>query len=593
MPDAPSDRPPSPPQQPTPNPPGRSQTPQNQPTQNPAAQSRPAQSPTARAQPAQNQPALSPATQGSPTRGRPGQTALATPPGAGGPPATPTPVHGPVPSDAVWGHRWPGPARPATAATLVAIGAAAAVAAVSLPLDRAGVGWLVTAVVATIALVLVRDTGSRPAKGIPAPPVVRRGPRPAADRHAWAVATVALTAVGTVRAAGWLFLLCLATATVTAALALTGGRSLRSVAAGCLATPLAAFRALPWLVRGTARLRRPPGTAGIRLVATLTTSVFLLLLFGTLFASADPAFADVLARITPDIGYPSTVRWVFVFVVAATALGGAAYLRAAPPDMSVLDSTENRKVNRYEWAVPLGLLVLLFAGFVAVQLTVLFGGARHVLDTDGLTYAHYARSGFWQLLFVTGLTLVVLAGAARWAPRSRPADRMLIRALLGALAGLTLVIVGSALHRMNLYADTYGLTRLRLLVACCEAWFGLVLLLVLVGGVRLRAPWLPRLAIGAGVLALLGLAAANPDRLIAEHNLRQDRTIDLDYLADLSPDAVPAFAGLDPARRDCLLGRIGAGLADRPDDWQSWNLGRRRARQIIAADLPTTIRQCS
>jgi hypothetical protein len=60
-----------------------------------------------------------------------------------------------------------------------------------------------------------------------------------------------------------------------------------------------------------------------------------------------------------------------------------------------------------------------------------------VLHTDGLTYAEYARSGFWQLSFVTALTLVVLAGAARWAPRAEPADRSLIRVVLGALAALT------------------------------------------------------------------------------------------------------------------------------------------------------------
>ena len=47
-----------------------------------------------------------------------------------------------------------------------------------------------------------------------------------------------------------------------------------------------------------------------------------------------------------------------------------------------------------------------------------------MLDTDGLTYADYARGGFWQLLVVTGLTLVVLAGAARWAPRDTRADRV-------------------------------------------------------------------------------------------------------------------------------------------------------------------------
>jgi hypothetical protein len=261
--------------------------------------------------------------------------------------------------------------------------------------------------------------------------------------------------------------------------------------------------------------------------------------------------------------------------------------------MSGLDATEGRKVNRFEWAVPLGLLVLLFAAFVAVQLTVLFGGNRHVLETDGLTYADYARGGFWQLSFVTGLTLVVLAGATRWAPRAAPADRVLIRAILGALAGLTLVIVGSALHRMNLYADTYGLTRLRLLVACCEAWFGLVLLLVLGAGIRIRAPWLPRVALAAGVLALLGLAAADPDRLIAAYNIKQDRTVDLIYLGNLSPDAVPAFAGLDPGRRDCLLTRMELRLDRNPDDWRGWNLGRQRAREIIDRDLTARSWRCS
>jgi hypothetical protein len=163
---------------------------------------------------------------------------------------------------------------------------------------------------------------------------------------------------------------------------------------------------------------------------------------------------------------------------------------------------------------------------------------------------------------------------------------------MGALAGLTLVIVASALQRMSLYADTYGLTRLRLLVACCEGWFGLVLLLVLVAGVRIRAPWLPRVAIAAGVLALLGLAAANPDRLIAAHNVEQARTVDLDYLATLSPDAVPGLDGLDPDRRGCVLRRFGYDLDDNPDDWRGWNLGRERARKIIADDLSNSPGLC-
>jgi hypothetical protein len=491
------------------------------------------------------------------------------------------PPHGPWQSNSPWKRHWPGAVRPATVTTLAAVGCGAAIAAVSLPLDRPGLGWLITAAAGTAALVITRTPGARPAPAAPPALVHRPGIRLGPERYAWTAATVALLAVGTFRSAGWLFVLCLLTATLTGALALAGGHSLRAIAAGCTMPVIAPFRAVPWLAQAASRIRRPTGaTANVRIAATVATSIALLTVFGALFASADAAFADALSRVTPRLDGSTTVRWIFVFAVVALVLGGAAYLRAGPPDLSELDVTEGRKVNRYEWAVPLGLLVVLFAAFVAVQLAVLFGGSRHVLETDGLTYAEYARGGFWQLSFVTGLTLVVLAGAARWAPRVEPADRTLIRVLLGALAGLTLVIVASALNRMDLYADTYGLTRLRLLVACCEAWFGLILLLVLAAGVRLRAPWLPRVSIAAGVLALLGLAAANPDGVIASHNLRQDRHLDLAYLENLSPDAVPALSVLDEQRRYCALSLISEGLGD--DDWRGWNLGRERARDILA-----------
>jgi hypothetical protein len=494
--------------------------------------------------------------------------------------------------------------------TLLAIGAGAVVAAISLPLDRAGIGWLVTAVAGAAALIVARAIPERHPAGLPAPlPQRRTGPEkpratgpekppatgpekpratgPGWDRYCWAGATVALLAVGTVRSAGWLFLLCLAVATATTTLALAGGRSMRAIATGYLMGPVAALRALPWVARGLVRARRPAGgSPRVRIVATVAVSAALLVVFGALFASADDAFADVLDSVIPTIDGGTVARWIFVLAVAVPLLAGAAYLRAAPPDLSKLDRTEGRKVSRIEWAVPLGLLVLLFAAFVAVQLTVLFGGNRHVRTTDGLTYADYARGGFWQLSFVTALTLLVLAGAARWAPRTTTPDRVLLRSILGALAVLALVVVASALLRIHVYTDTYGLTRLRLLVACCEGWFGLVLVMVLVAGVWIRAPWLPRAAIAAGVLALLGLAAANPDALIAGHNLRQSRTVDVDYLGGLSPDAVPAVDRYaDGETKARLLTDLRRQLVD-PDDWRQWNLGREQARRVMRRSRP-------
>jgi hypothetical protein len=495
------------------------------------------------------------------------------------------PLHGPWPAGSGWSRRWPRTGRPATRATVLGVAASAVVAALAVPLDRGGLGWLLAALAGTAALVVSRVFGQPTDPDAPPPLVIRPEDqrwRPGPDRVAWGAATVALIAVGTFRAAGWLFLLCLATATLTGALSLTGGRSVRSITTGYAMQVMAGFGALPWLSRG-ARRRRAGTGPNVRIAATITVSVTLLAVFGALFVAADPAFAKAVRAVVPDLSVGTAFRWILLGTLTTMIVGGAALLRTDRPDLSGLDGTEGRKVNRLEWAVPLGSLVALFGAFVTVQATVLFGGERHVLGTDGLTYAGYARGGFWQLSFVTGLALLVLAGAARWAPRTDPTDRVLIRVIPGALAVLTLVIVASALQRMSLYADTYGLTRLRLLVACCELWFGLVLILVLLAGVRIRAPWLPRVAIAAGVAALLGLAVANPDRLIAEYNIPQDRTVDLLYLGTLSPDAVPALTALDPGQRQCVLARIRAGME--PDDWRGWNLGRERARDVFVAQL--------
>jgi len=155
--------------------------------------------------------------------------------------------------------------------------------------------------------------------------------------------------------------------------------------------------------------------------------------------------------------------------------------------------------------------------------------------------------------------------------------------------------VASAIRRLSLYEEAYGFTRLRVLVGAVELWLGVVFLLVILAGVRLRAGWLPRAVLGTGLAALLVVAAVNPDGFIAERNVdRYQRTGDLDttYLATLSLDAVPALDRLPAGRRDCALWRLYADLDTPGDDWRSWNLDRQRARAVLDARPVTVTRAC-
>lgn len=505
------------------------------------------------------------------------------PPATPGPPAAPAPPPGHLnnsPPQGPWAaqlpDRWIGPDAPAGPAAVVALIVAAAIGAAVLTVDLPGLGWLITALAAVAALVVAgrarTHTEMPPARVTPAGTAAARP----ADRYLWAALTLLLAGAGTIRAAGWLLALCVVTALATALAAAVGDRSVRALGYVALIVPAAAGRSLPWLVRGARSIRRRRGNAP-RLALPILLTVALLVVFGALFASADAAFNALIVAALPEPDGSVVARVLILFPVLLLVIGALAFLRAAPPRTTDLNEPVRRPFRRAEWLIPLVALDLLFGAFVLVQAAVLFGGARHVLETDGLTYAEYARSGFWQLLVVTGLTLVVISVAAVTAPRGSRADRVLVRVLLGVLSGLTLLIVASALSRMAVYADVYGLTRLRVLVFACEIWLGVVFGMVLVAGIRLRARWLPRAVLGAAAVAMLALVAVNPDALIARHNLRQDR-IDTGYLSSLSADAAAELADEGDG---CLISRIAQDLARHEDGWQDFNLARTRARAAL------------
>jgi two-component system sensor histidine kinase BaeS len=460
--------------------------------------------------------------------------------------------------DSVFGQVWPDEgttARPRLLAASAAVGLAAAVV---LPFRELGLGtWLVlVAVMGVVAAARKQLTRT--------------------DLAAAALC-LALTSTLVLRDAVWIVALCLLAAFAVGATALAGGRSVIGLLASWAAVPLAGLRGLPWLGRslhGSAA----GASAGTWWSLLRTTAVSLLLVgvFGALFASADALFARWVGALVPDLTLDTAFFRGFVFLVFAGLTLAGVYVALCPPRVERLALPSGRPVGRsFEWAVPVGVVVAVFTVFVVAQLTVMFGGHDYLRRTTGLTYADYVHQGFGQLTVATVLTLGVVAMAVRKAPRATEWEQMLLRLLLGALCLLTLVVVASALSRVHVYEEAYGFTRLRLLVTVFEGWLGAVVVLVLVAGVRLRGPWVPVVALAAGAVMLLGLAAVNPDAYIATRNVErfeQTGKIDRYYLSGLSADATPALAELPE--------RFGTCEQETSDDWLSWNLGRARAQGL-------------
>jgi len=385
--------------------------------------------------------------------------------------------------------------------------------------------------------------------------------------------------------AGWIASLCVLAGTACMVAGVTRGRRLPEFVVAGFAWPLSGLRGLPWLgrsLRGVLGNGRAP-----RVLVTVIWSGLGVLVFGLLFVSADAVVAGWADDLLPDLSVASFVLRCFVGAFVGGATLAAAYLSLNPPDVSAVPGrTARPAAHRFEWLVPVLLVDAVFAVFVAAQAAVLFGGHDYVQRTTGLTYAEYVHEGFGQLTVATLLMLLVVWASSRRVG-SEPTDRLWMRVSLGLMCAMTLVVVVSALHRMQLYQEAYGFTRDRLLVDVFEGWLGVVVLAVAVAGLVRWGTWLPRFALVTGVAGLLGIAAINPDAWIANQNIDRYEAggeLDWQYLATLSADAVPALRRLPTSIEDCVLS-YSAGNAF-GDDWLSWNLGRARARNAFGGHLP-------
>jgi hypothetical protein len=368
------------------------------------------------------------------------------------------------------------------------------------------------------------------------------------------------------------------------AYAKAGALTAVSLAAGPLAFP--GGTPTPEPKRTSALAWRRHGVAVLR---GAVLAVPPLLVFGGLLMAADPVFARV---VSDTINVDLARAMDHVLLAGFFAWVSAGYMRGfllRTPFSDVAVPLRQPRLGITDGAVALGLLNALFLAFVMVQLRYLFGGASMVEVTPGLSYADYARRGFFELVAVSALVIPLLL-VADWAVhRERPLDERVFR--LSALVQLILLfaIMGSALYRMRLYQQAYGLTELRLYTTVFMAWVAAVLVWLAVTVLRGRRH---RFAFGALVLGLVAAAAlnsANPHALIVRVNADRaaaGHPYDATYASLMSGDAAPALLAALPrlpfADRCRLAQRlVEEWLPPRSGGWRTWNYGAWRARRTV------------
>ena len=80
---------------------------------------------------------------------------------------------------------------------------------------------------------------------------------------------------------------------------------------------------------------------------------------------------------------------------------------------------------------------------------------------ENLSYAQYAREGFFQLCAVAVINLCMTAAASLLTRRKDEKPPVFLKIITVLYAAFTLVLIATAISKMILYIDTYGLTQKR------------------------------------------------------------------------------------------------------------------------------------
>ena len=181
------------------------------------------------------------------------------------------------------------------------------------------------------------------------------------------------------------------------------------------------------------------------------------------------------------------------------------------------------------------VLLVVYLLYCGIQVFYLF--MRQGTLPEGYTYSSYAHEGFFQLVFVCLINIILVLICRKYS-----ADNLVLKSMLCLISGCTYVMIASAAYRMYLYIGAYKLTFLRLYVL----WALAVIAVVMAGIIAyLFLPRMPFARFAAGVLVGLWMifAYAKPDYQIAAYNIQYHD--DDSYILRLSFDAVPAIEKYD------------------------------------------------
>ena len=267
----------------------------------------------------------------------------------------------------------------------------------------------------------------------------------------------------------------------------------------------------------------------------LLISLCLLAIILPLLFSADGLFEELFTGI---LEFRNVIKYdiidfvymmiLFLLLLLASFLG-IKYLNLGEANNTRV--RERGKANELIGITIFVVISIVYVMFSFVQIFGLFLNKMHL--PSGETFSSYARNGFFQLLNVAFINLIMIVVSFYIFNKSK-----LIKVLLTIISICTYIMLASSVYRLVLYIGVYHLTKLRL-----YAFWGLVVVFFGLTGAVISIYNEKFRFVRYGFITLLTLwtvfSFMRPEYVIAKYNVSKsiNEAVDLDYIAGFSSDA--------------------------------------------------------
>ncbi|MBR4868059.1 MAG: DUF4173 domain-containing protein [Clostridia bacterium] len=335
----------------------------------------------------------------------------------------------------------------------------------------------------------------------------------------------------------------------------TGSANYKSGSFRCLADLFKSwffypFRYLATSFRGLFSAKGDPIKRRVigKVLAGVAFSLPVLMIVMPLMMRSNKYFAQLIRSISFDY-WSALASIVFALVVFPFLFALMFALRKQLPKSKTIPTPIGGAFDPIIVQSFLGVLSLVYLVYLFTQTAYFFSAFAGLMPADyAKEISDYARRGFFEMCTIVAINLVLLFLTMLLVRKKEGKFPLLTKVLGGFLCVFTELLIATALSKMVLYINHFGLTRLRVLTSVFMVFLAFVFVAVFIRLFVRKFPYMKVIVLSFCLLGL-GLSYCDIDTTIARYNVeayqsKQLKTVDVATLAELSDGAVPYLVEL-------------------------------------------------